>query len=365
MSQNGCPGIWGWVREELLSAGLLPGLVTGTIIGITETIFAVSLASLIFSGEFVLYLYYGIGIALVTAAVMLVTIALISSVPAVMGSTQDTSSVILGVIAAGLIGTLSTAPVREKLVTVLVAIAISTLLTGIFFLVLGMFKLGGLVRFIPYPVIGGFLAGTGWLLMQGSFGVMSPVPVTFRNIGVFIRPDQLILWVPSIACALTLFIGMRSIDHSMTMPVILLGVIIIFYLALLVTGTSVQEAVDRGLLLGGLSGGATLRPLVLQNLLDVDWKAILGQSGNIAIMLVLCVVGLLLNASALELAIGRDIDLNRELKAAGIANTISGLCGGMAGYHALSLSALSYRMGGRGRLPGLVAGLICAQGKRI
>jgi hypothetical protein len=51
-----------------------------------------------------------------------------------------------------------------------------------------------------------------------------------------------------------------------------------------------------------MSSGAIWQPLAPENLLAADWTAILGQSGNIAIILVVSVISLLLNASALELA---------------------------------------------------------------
>ena len=349
-----------WLREEFHSDRFLPALTSGALIGITEVIFSLSLGSLIFSGELASFLPYGIGIALATAAIMLTVTALTSSVPGVMGSTQDTTSVILAVIAAALIGALSAARPQEKLATVLVAISITTLLAGLFLFALGAFRLGKLVRFIPYPVVGGFLAGTGWLLVQGSFGVMSDFSLTLANIPVLLRPDQLILWVPGVLLALALFFGLRRIHHLLAMPGILIGAIVVFYIALLVTGTSIQTAIGRGLLLGLASGQPTWQPFALKDALSANWIAILGQGGNVATVLVLSVVSLLLNASALELAIHQDIDLNRELRAAGVANLLSGLGGGMVGYHALSLSTLSYRMGARGRLPGLVAGAICA-----
>jgi SulP family sulfate permease len=72
------------------------------------------------------------------------------------------------------------------------------------------------------------------------------------------------------------------------------------------------------------------------------------------------VVSLLMNASALELTFRKDVDLNRELRTAGLANIVSGLSGGAVGFHALDLSTLSHRIGARGRLPGLIAGVICA-----
>lgn len=39
---------------------------------------------------------------------------------------------------------------------------------------LGVFRLAGLVRFLPYPVAGGFGSGTGWLLFVGGISTMSP-----------------------------------------------------------------------------------------------------------------------------------------------------------------------------------------------
>ncbi|MFZ5819801.1 MAG: SulP family inorganic anion transporter [Chloroflexota bacterium] len=338
---------------------LLPALIAGMLIGITEVIFAISLGGLIFSGEFSSYLPYGIGIALATAAFIMIATSLASGIPGVIGSTQDSSSVIMAVIVGGLVTTMPASRVEDKLATVLTAIIFITLLTGIFFLALGWFKIGGLVRFIPYPVVGGFLAGTGWLLLQGSFSVMTGMSLNFADISAFLRPDRLVIWVPGVIFALLLFLGLRRIRHILGMPGILIGAIVLFYLALLVTGTSIEEATRQDLLLGGTSGDITWQPLALKNLLFADWTSILGQGSNIAIILILSVVSLLLNASGLEVAIRRDIDLNRELRAAGIANLVSGLAGGMVGYHTLSLSSFSYRMGARGRLPGLVGGAIC------
>jgi SulP family sulfate permease len=347
-------------RDELQSERLLPGLTSGALMGIKEVIFALSIGSLIFSGDLAPYLAYGIGIALATQVVMLIGVALGSSVPGVIGGLQDSPAVILAVIAAALVDGLSAASAEEQLATVLVAIAITALLTGLFLLALGAFKLGGLVRFIPYPVVGGFLAGTGWLLVQGSFGVMTGTPFSLANIPLLFQPDLLVLWVPGVLLALALLFGQRHIDHFLTMPAILVGAIVLFYLGLLVTGMSFDQAVNRGLLLGGVSSEAIWQPLVLQSLLAANWPAILEQGGNIAVVLLLSAVGLLLNASGIELAIRRDVELNRELRVAGLANILCGLGGGAVGYHALDLSTLCFRIGARGRLPGLLAAALCA-----
>jgi len=228
-----------WMKDELQSKRLLPGLTSGVLMGIVEIMVALSLGNLIFSGELVVYLPYGIGMALITAAVMMIATSLTSSVPGVMGSTQDTSTVILAVIAAGLVATLSSAGAETILTTIMAAIALSALLTGVFFLALGFFKMGKLVRFVPYPVVGGFLAGTGWLLVQGSFGVMADYSLNLSNVPGLFHSDQLILWLPGVMFAFVLFFSLRRIHHFLAMPGILLGSVIVFYLGLLVTGTSI------------------------------------------------------------------------------------------------------------------------------
>jgi hypothetical protein len=71
--------------------------------------------------------------------------------------------------------------------------------------------------------------------------------------------------------ALALFCCQRRTNHFLAIPGILVAFIILFYLGLLVTGTSITEAINHGLLLGEVSGKATWQPLALGELLAADW----------------------------------------------------------------------------------------------
>lgn len=351
-----------WLQAEFRCGSWVPSLTSGALIGIKEVIFALSVGSLIFSGDLAPYLAYGLGIALVTQIVMLAAISLGTSVPGVMGGLQDTSSVILAAMAAAAFSAAAASGSEERLATVLVGIALTTVLTGVFLWALGFFRLGGLVRYVPYPVVGGFLAGTGWLLVCGSFSVMANVSPTLSGIQEALQPEQLVLWVPGVLLALALLIGVRRVPHFLVIPGILVGAFVLFYLALLILGLSIDEAASRGLLLAPASPAAPAeiiwQPLVPRNLVAAEWLTVLGQGGSIAIVIILSMVGLLLNASGIELAIRQDVELNRELRVAGVANILSGLAGGAVGFHALDLSTLCCRIGARGRLPGLVAALL-------
>ena len=354
-------GLTAWLRAEFHSGRWIPSLTSGTLIGVKEVIFALSVGSLIFSGELAPFLPYGIGLALVTQIVVLVATSLGSSVPGVMGGLQDTTSVILAAMAASIFGSLAASGAEERLATILVGIAVTTLLTGAVLWALGFFRLGGLVRYIPYPVVGGFLAGTGWLLVVGSFSVMANGPLTLSGMQALLQPAQLVLWVPGVLLALVLLIGSRRAQHFLTIPAILVAAFVLFYLVLPALGLSIDEAANRGLLLGpAASAEVSWQPLTPANLILANWPAILGQGGTIAVVLMLSVVSLLLNASGIELAIRRDVELNRELRVAGVANVLSGLSGGAVGFHALDLSTLCCRIGAGGRLPGLVAAALLA-----
>ena len=109
------------------------------------------------------------------------------------------------------------------------------------------------------------------------------------------------------------------------------------------------EASARGWLLGPFPAGSFYQPLTPAMLAQVDWRAVLGQADKMATILVLSVIALLLNTSALEVTARQDIDLNRELMTAGFANLAGGLGGSPVGYQTLGMSALAYRLGARSR----------------
>ncbi len=346
------------LSKEMSSKNMLPALTAGGLIGFTQVIIVISFGSLIFSGDLSPYLPQGIGLALMSGFVVLTLTALFSSARGAIASVQDSTSVLIAVITASLVGSMSASSSANILLTALVTIGLTTLLSGLFLLGTGIFKLGELVRYIPYPVVGGFIAGTGWLLVQGSIGVMAGYTLTIANIPNLLQPDQVFLWLPGVIFALVLFFGLRLIKNSLAMPLLLCLLIVLFYLGLLVSGTSTQTAVNMGLLLGQV-GQAQWQNLSLTMLTTADWSAILEQVGNIAAVIAISLIGLLLNASSIELSIKKDVDLNQELRSAGIANVVSGLFGGLIGFQALSLTSLSNRLRAGGRLPGVIAGLIC------
>jgi sulfate permease, SulP family len=342
-----------------MPAQILTTLVTGTVLGVTSILIRMSLAALIFSGALAGHLPVGIGYFLFGALVISLVTSLASSFPNSIALPQDTPAVILALVAATIASQMSDATPEQILYTVAATMAVTSLLMGFLLLLLGTFKLGNLIRYVPYPVIGGFLAGTGWLMVNGAAGVMLGGSIASIDPFSLFQAELLPHWLPALVLAVVLLVLLRCYRHPLLLPGILVGATLLFYLALFLGGISVAAASARGWLLGPLPSGGLWQPLTLSMLSLVDWGAILAQSATIGTLLLISLLAFLLNASGMELAARQDMNLNRELQIMGLANGFSGLGGGPVGYHALSLSVLSHRMSPQNRIVGVVVALLC------
>jgi SulP family sulfate permease len=356
------------LRTQLHPRRLLPTLTAGMVIGLLEVVLVASFAAVIFGGRGGVNLPDAIGFNLFAAVVVMTVIAVGSSLPGMVGSLQDSTAVLLALLSVSIATARSlelgytveqTEALSQTFLTVVAAIVLASGLTGVFFLLLGTFKLGHLVRFVPYPVIGGFLAGTGWLLVKGGIGVLASRSLTLSEIDIFTRPGMVLRWLPGLVFAVVLLLLVRQFRHFLTIPATLVVGAVLFYVVLWATGTSVAAAETRGFLLGPFPPGALFDPALGEAFSYADWGAILGQILNILAVLLVGVLALLINATGIELIADRDTDVNRELRVAGLANMVSAGGGGIVGFQALSLTALARRTGATTRLVGLVAAAVC------
>ncbi len=334
---------------------IFPTLTAGFIIAVLDIFVEISFAALIFSGALSVYVARGIGFMLFGAMILSLVTIIFTSFPAMVTLPQDAPAALLGLTAAAITARLATTATEESIfTTVVAAIMLSSILTGLCFLVLGQFKLGGLVRYIPYPVFGGFLAGTGWLLVQGGMGLLVG-DTSF--LGLF-SPAKLLAWLPAMLFAVLLTLVLRRHSHFLIVPGALLGATGLFYGLLWLNHLTIAEATAQGWLLGPFPAGGLWQPLSLAAAGHIAWPAILQEAGNIGIIILISVISLLLNASGIEVTTQADVDLNRELKGAGIANCLAGLVGSAPGYPTLSLSLLGSRLGVNSRAIGVTVAVI-------
>ena len=335
-----------------------PDVTAGSVSALVTLSYSVSYAVLIFSGPTLEpFLARGFRAALVAAALVAFVVALKSSFPFAIAGPDSNSSAILAVMAAGLTQALTVAHLSGERVanTVVLMLGLTAMGSGLIVSLIGILRWGQLVRLIPYPVCGGFLAGSGFLLLAGAFKVLTGQALGWGTLGAFGGQPPL-AWGTAFAVAIALLVLTRTVRHFLLLPGVFVGAIAFFYLGLWLTGISVDAARAQGLLMTpiGTGGGAWWPSL------DVPWHALIAEWRNFLAMLVVIIVTILLNAAGLELATEREVDLDRELRANGLASLVSGLGGGMVGYLSVSRSLLNVRAGAVSRAAGVWTAIVCA-----
>ena len=336
----------------------------GLISGAMATVASVSMAALIFAGDLSAYLGSGIEIALVTAVVAGLAVALFSSGRVAIAIPQDRTAPILAIMASAIAAAAPASATGDAVfLTIVAAIVATTLLTGATLLALGLTRAGNLIRFVPYSVLGGFFAGTGWLLVLGGMRVMTSLPLgSLAEVAPLFGADLLLRWLPGLLIALAILGVSRFASSGTALPVILLASAGMFYLVMFNNGASLDALLRDGWLLGGSQHGAvgiaaTSLPALLAH---ADWSLVPDQWANMATVVAITGISMILTVSALEMLSGENLDIHHEMRVTGLANLASGLSGGMVGFHSLSISGLALKLGARSRITSIVAALTAA-----
>lgn len=341
-----------YLAEELRPGQVMRSLLAGILLYVLEFILLVSFAALVFSGPAQSLVPFGLGMMLVGNAIFMVILSFTSSYGGSIGVAQESPiAVLAALVTAAQRGLPPGATDEQRLATLMMLIAVTSVATGLFFMLLGRFRLGSLVRFLPYPVMGGFLAGTGVLLIEGAIGLM-----TGGGLGAALfQPETLPRWLPGILFGVALLVVLQRSRSPMTLPAAIVAMTALFYLFFGLVRVPVADLQAQGWLLGQFpSSGIWRFPLAPSMLGGVDWGLIGRSLPGVVPVIIVGVIALLLNANGLELSIQRDMDLNRELVSTGAANVAGGLFGGLIGFLSISLSTLNTQISGGRRLPSLL-----------
>ena len=184
------------LRADLQSAKLFRALAVGWLMGAVIVIHCIALSAIVFSGPMLPYAVQGAGMMLFGGIVFCLLIGVTSSYPGMLAVPQEVPATVLGTIGVVVGGTVS-APGDVQFMTMAALLLLSGLLTGLLFLTVGHFRLSHLFRFIPYPVAGGFFAGTGWVLSLAAVSVMSGVALDWQTLPRLFEPDMVWKWGPA------------------------------------------------------------------------------------------------------------------------------------------------------------------------
>ena len=342
----------GVLQAEIPSSARLPAVSVGISSGLTLLAIQVAYGTFIFSGALAPYSSQGVGLVLFGNFAACLLVALLGGY---RGAIAGLSLLIVFVMAT--IATTMEAEGEKLFVTTVCALIISAVATGVCCLLIGRFRLANLLRFIPYPVAGGFVAGIGGAVCLAALSLMS-VKSDGKTASALLEPTTLWTWLPGFIYGIILYGAVRRWKNPLILPASVILTVGAYHLALSILGLSGDEARAAGLLLASTAQGNLWPAFGPADLVHVDWSAIVGQLPNMLTLVVIALICVIMNTAGLEVATDADLDWDREFQVTGAASIVTGFGGGMVATVIVPASFRSKLFHATTRLTGVIAACV-------
>ena len=312
-----------WLRN------LTGDLFAGAVIATSNIALAVSFAAAVFQGDLAAGFSIGVWMMLLTMVIVGLAIGMLTTLPPIAGGPDTAVIAVIGLMAPAIAGPMMAAgaPLAEALVHVLTGITLVALASGLTMLALGLSGFGQSLRFVPYPLVAGFLAATGILLALFSLKIVTGKPLILVGLYGHITDDQPQKIAVMLAFALLLG-GVRSVLRSpLTTPLVFFG----FALGLntLLEAGYFDHPGDWYLWTGaGLEAWVPVREIAANG---IDWSVYIAALPELATCVIVGLISLIVRISTFESSRMAAADINHELRIYGSASLASGAAGGMTG----------------------------------
>ena len=339
----------------------LNDVLGGAAASVLTVTFGLSYALLIFAGPLAPDLSYGVATTFISSAVLAATIALGSSLPIAIAGPESSTAAMTGILAASMVERMAaTDPAAPVLGPVIVTLALASIVTGIVLCGFGVTRMGRAIRYVPYPVVGGFLGATGCLILLGAVRVITGHRLQLAALDRFANLLTLSELAAACAMALVLYLTWHRSRTSFGLPVILVAGTIAAHIVFWLSGISSAEAQASGWIFQPPPPAAFLLPWSPKQIGEYPWYALPDLAGNLIAVIFVTATSTLFNTTGVEVAVQREANLERELSVTGIANMLSGAFGGYTGCISVSRTVLNFNSGATGRLSGLTVAAISA-----
>lgn len=247
-------------------------------------------------------------------------------------------------------------------------LTIATLIAGILLILLGVFKLGAVIKFIPYPIIVGFTSGIAVTIFTTQIGdvlgltetvldangqeILVPLKTPGDFIGkwlaYFKHMDTVNWWNAIVSIASVLIIALTP-RFSKKIPGSLVAIVVmtlVVYLMKMYGGiTCIDTIGDRFIIQSELPDAVVP---------ELNWDAIRNLFPVAITIAVLGAIESLLSAAVADGVIGDRHDSNTELIAQGIANVVAPIFGGIPATGAIARTMTNINNGGRTPIAGII-----------
>jgi SulP family sulfate permease len=233
---------------------------------------------------------------------------------------------------------------------------VATLMAGVILLLLGMARMGTIIKFIPDPVILGFTAGIGVIIWVGEWRDFFGLPAVSGQ-HFYDKVWHLVLALPQWHPATT-GLAVTALGIVIASPHIKFLHRVPGPLVALVAVTTLQALFDfSGVRTIGSTFGGIPQGLPALHFPDMSLPQVIELVGPAFTIAMLGAIESLLSAVVADGMAGTRHDSNQELVGQGIANLLTPLFGGFAATGAIARTATNIRNGGTGPLAGIIHAL--------
>ncbi len=343
------------------SKSLFADFSLGIFDGLDNALWCYAFATVIFAGAMAQFLPLLVVILLVGWAVLGIYVAVTSEKPLHIVSLDEQAVVILASIAGLMVSQMSEQAVQTNgLATMLVVMSLSSLGVAFFFWIIGHYRLTRLLELMPYPVICGFMAGIGWLLLEAGVGIAVDETISGELLQVLQQPEKVSKLLIFIAGAIVLLVSVVSIRRSWALPVASLGLVVAFYAVAALQGHSAPELVSQGWLFDiPVDTGGALGLLNGLSFSQVDTTFVISVVPQILTIAFLALLTESMSLSAMMAAGSQDLDTSSEIEDMGAGNIFNALIASPPGSTDVIASTLYEQFGASSRWMPIISSLVC------
>ncbi|KAG1691603.1 hypothetical protein DVH05_026766 [Phytophthora capsici] len=244
--------------------------------------------------------------------------------------------------------------------TTVVMVAMTSMILGLVFFLMGLFRVTSIANYMPYPVIAGFLSGIGAQLMKNGVHMASSKALT----AAFFTWDIQMLVLPSIAFAGFARLGQYfKFPVAFSFPCLLALSLMGFQVISSMYDSNMEKLAKEGWVFSWDPEVVAQTPMWFPwaeiDFSQVHWHTLTHECMEFMISLI--ILGALkysVATTSLSTLFGRDISPDNEMRVIGMANLASGLMGCCGGCHYLSAMGIMKQFEAHEKVPALVCAFL-------
>ena len=250
------------------------------------------------------------------------------------------------------------APQSALLMLILMGLA-----CGLLQVLFGVIGIGRLIKYMPYPVVSGYLSGVGLIIILSQVPKFLGAPQD-GSLWEALRSPSAWQWQGIVVGAITVSVMLAAPKATKAVPAAILGLAagVLSYFALGLADRSLLELAGNALVVGSLS----VSDVGFIDAIAGRWQTFgaLGRKELVSVIIPALTLAVLLSIDTLKTCVVTDAltrtrhDSNRVLIGQGLGNLASSAVGGVPGAGTMGATLVNLSSGGLTRLSGLAAGLL-------